>query len=109
MRPVAEHAWSLGVDVGQKVFERSSNLFRVGPLEADLDLIGSHRLDSSRQVQERSKDAEGILGLIVGLIETTDEKFLGVAPVGNRQELFHTRTSTSTESATTSHRLSLLL
>ncbi len=76
---MAEHAWRLGVDVGQKVFERSSNLFRVGPPEADLDLIGSHRLNGSRQVQERSKDAEGILGLIVGLIETTDEKLLGVA------------------------------
>ena len=55
------------------------NLLRVGSLEADLELIGSHNLDRSRQVQQRSKDAEDIFWLIVDLIEATHEKLLGVA------------------------------
>jgi hypothetical protein len=76
---MAEHAWSLGVDVSQKVIEGGGDFLRVGPLEADLELIGRDRLDCSREMQESSKDAEDILGLIVDFVEALNEQFLGVA------------------------------
>ena len=76
---LGKRARGILIDVGQEGLQSEGDLLGVGALKADLDGAWSYVSDLPGEVEEAPEDAEGVLWLLVGLVEPANQELLGVA------------------------------